>query len=629
MNVEESRLRTFQNWPANAAVDPQRIAKAGFYYTGRGLEVQCFCCGGRIEDWNYGDQVMAKHRRISPACPFVSNPSSSGNVPLCGAPRDVPAHSFPSPTSQSRSSGSSGRSNVANNGMWDQLTMFRSEAARLDTFANWPVPEIVTPEQLAKAGFYYQGTGDKVKCAFCSGIVGFWEAGDDPEKEHRRHFPSCPFLYNIPVGNIPLHGEAGDAYSELGVRDLNTDATDPKLAMKELGIQSHHGPRNPVYATVESRLRTFDNWPTDVTQKPEELAAAGFYYTGNGDQVRCFHCDGGLRLWDPSDDPWMEHARWFNTCGYVTLVKGEQFVKQAIVQHSPPPFNTTLLDASLPPTPQRRPPSRKHPVTERDLQALMSSDNVVAALGTGLDMSRIKMALRQRLEQFGSPFSSANALIEAALDVQHEEFAAQDIRTDLPTSPQRLSQWRQIVQNDLDGEDDHQWETETEEEGEDDIDSETERNRQQQLLKQHQSEQLANQGSAQGMESSSQRNDHQGSSLQGSAGVVCNTMSQSLPSLAAATKSKTPEKNGSCRQSLPLLPSMEEDLLSLEKKVSLEEENRRLKEARQCKICMDSEACVVFLPCGHLVTCVNCAPSLSDCPICRQPIKATVRTFLS
>ncbi|KAE8750036.1 hypothetical protein FOCC_FOCC003160 [Frankliniella occidentalis] len=63
--------------------------------------------------------------------------------------------------------------------------------------------------------------------------------------------------------------------------------------------------------------------------------------------------------------------------------------------------------------------------------------------------------------------------------------------------------------------------------------------------------------------------------------------------------------------------------------ISLEEENRRLKEARQCKICMDSEACVVFLPCGHLVTCVNCAPSLSDCPICRQAIKATVRTFLS
>lgn len=63
--------------------------------------------------------------------------------------------------------------------------------------------------------------------------------------------------------------------------------------------------------------------------------------------------------------------------------------------------------------------------------------------------------------------------------------------------------------------------------------------------------------------------------------------------------------------------------------VSLEEENRRLREARQCKICMDAEVGAVLLPCGHLVACVDCAPSLKDCPVCRQPIKATIRTFLS
>lgn len=63
--------------------------------------------------------------------------------------------------------------------------------------------------------------------------------------------------------------------------------------------------------------------------------------------------------------------------------------------------------------------------------------------------------------------------------------------------------------------------------------------------------------------------------------------------------------------------------------LSLEEENRLLREARLCKICMDNEIGIVFLPCGHLTTCVNCAPSLKDCPVCRSVIKATVRTFLS
>ena len=62
---------------------------------------------------------------------------------------------------------------------------------------------------------------------------------------------------------------------------------------------------------------------------------------------------------------------------------------------------------------------------------------------------------------------------------------------------------------------------------------------------------------------------------------------------------------------------------------SLEEEYIRLKEQKQCKVCMDEDVGVVFLPCGHLITCVNCAPALRDCPLCRQPIRGTVRTYLS
>ena len=57
--------------------------------------------------------------------------------------------------------------------------------------------------------------------------------------------------------------------------------------------------------------------------------------SGTSDQVRCFHCDGGLRHWDPEDDPWTEHARWFSVCGYVRLVKGDDFIQQAIAQRPP------------------------------------------------------------------------------------------------------------------------------------------------------------------------------------------------------------------------------------------------------------------------------------------------------
>ena len=43
-------------------------------------------------------------------------------------------------------------------------------------------------------------------------------------------------------------------------------------------------------------------------------------------QVLCFYCDGGLNKWDPSDDPWTEHAKWFPMCGYLILKKGADFV---------------------------------------------------------------------------------------------------------------------------------------------------------------------------------------------------------------------------------------------------------------------------------------------------------------
>ena len=63
--------------------------------------------------------------------------------------------------------------------------------------------------------------------------------------------------------------------------------------------------------------------------------------------------------------------------------------------------------------------------------------------------------------------------------------------------------------------------------------------------------------------------------------------------------------------------------------MDLEQENQRLKEAQTCKICMDNQIGVVFLPCGHFICCVKCAPSLRDCPYCRQSIHGTVKTYMS
>ena len=39
-----------------------------------------------------------------------------------------------------------------------------------------------------------------------------------------------------------------------------------------------------------------------------EFADAGFYYLGDRDGVKCLYCNGCLKNWQPTDDPFQEHA---------------------------------------------------------------------------------------------------------------------------------------------------------------------------------------------------------------------------------------------------------------------------------------------------------------------------------
>ena len=46
-----------------------------------------------------------------------------------------------------------------------------------------------------------------------------------------------------------------------------------------------------------------------------------------------------------------------------------------------------------------------------------------------------------------------------------------------------------------------------------------------------------------------------------------------------------------------------------------------------CKICMDRFVSITFCPCGHYVTCRQCAERLSECPVCRSVITHTMQVY--
>lgn len=395
MNVEENRLQTFNDWPSDAVVSPSRIAKAGFFYTKNNLTVECFSCRICISDWNYGDQVMARHRQLSPHCAFVLNPTTSDNVPIISPTNnDVivqedmtneqtrlstfsnwPFTNIVKPETLAKAGfyylkqrdltkcaychgivGAWQKEDIPDvehqryfptcsyvlsdilprilenhpNGDGDNETntdILKLEQVRLSTFTNWPKSNIVTPQKLVKAGFYYTGKNDTTKCVYCAGEAVNWTQGDDPDLEHKRLFPNCPYVRNTIIPRL-LAADATSALNTDTFHNFNIVSSDN---LNELGIQTFESPKKPNLCSLESRLRTFTQWPEDLIQTPDILAQAGFYYGGTGDLVRCFHCDGGLQHWDPTDDPWVEHAKWFPSCSFLKLVKGEEFIKTQLV----------------------------------------------------------------------------------------------------------------------------------------------------------------------------------------------------------------------------------------------------------------------------------------------------------
>lgn len=194
---------------------------------------------------------------------------------------------------------------------FDDAPDMRREDERLKTFAKWPVA-FLRPDTLASNGFYYLGRGDEVRCAFCKVEIMRWQEGDDPAADHQRWAPQCPFLRRRAAAAPDGAAPAQPGRDECGAR---APARTP-------------GPVHPQYASQPARMRSFRDWPRSMRQKPEELAEAGFFYTGQGDKTKCFYCDGGLKDWEDDDVPWEQHARWFDRCAFVQLVKGRDYVQQ-------------------------------------------------------------------------------------------------------------------------------------------------------------------------------------------------------------------------------------------------------------------------------------------------------------
>ncbi|XP_046551212.1 E3 ubiquitin-protein ligase XIAP-like [Haliotis rubra] len=326
------------------------------------------------------------------------------------------------------------------------------ESNRLKTFeGKWPAQTPVTPKALARDGFYYIGPGDRVRCAFCTGVLKLWDKGDVVSEEHKKHFPHC-VVHRVRAAGAQVAPDS----SQIAKAD-------------SLGIVINQ-PKYPQYALESTRLRSFNVWPSQMKQKPADLAKAGLFYLGKGDRVKCFTCGHVLSSWEPTDNPMAEHERWFPTCPFVRLVKGDN--------SSETQNGTTVADTDQ----------------------LAKNASVQALIDNGCKLEDISKAIEDLHMDGDDSIPSAVAILEK---IEERSQAQNGMR----------------IQN-----------------------------------------------------GHSQSND--------------DVQVQSLLN-----------------------------------------ENRELKEQRLCKVCLENEISVIFLPCGHLVCCSHCATSLSNCPICRVKINGSAKAY--
>ncbi|CAC5373528.1 BIRC2_3 [Mytilus coruscus] len=236
MQFEGARFATFATFPYVPGIFATRLAEAGFYYTGIGNEVICFSCGVRHSCWRHHDSAFEIHKRISPNCPFISDEAvkrKEGNQNFHESmdnnikeEKIYPHTSSETGFEISSSSHGSGTSQLSN-----------------------PTNRIISAENVVTPGFL---TSDNQSLVETSEI-------ENKVKKSELNATGNVLKESTPGSALRMEGTSSSELLEIGV------CLDKA--------------KYPKYALRSNRIDSFKHWPSYLTQTPEEMATAGFFFT--------------------------------------------------------------------------------------------------------------------------------------------------------------------------------------------------------------------------------------------------------------------------------------------------------------------------------------------------------------
>ena len=81
-------------------------------------------------------------------------------------------------------------------------------------------------------------------------------------------------------------------------------------------------------------------------------------------------------------------------------------------------------------------------------------------------------------------------------------------------------------------------------------------------------------------------------------------------------------------RNLKLQSTIDVDAMTIEQLLNLSERiTKRIKELRECCVCMNNPIKIILIPCGHQCVCKSCSGEINLCPICRILVTSKVEIY--
>ncbi|XP_021348804.1 baculoviral IAP repeat-containing protein 7-like [Mizuhopecten yessoensis] len=508
--ADQSRLASFFSYPYTSGVSALVLAEAGFHYEGRNDEVMCRQCGLRYSGWQKGDDPKCIHLKKSPNCPFFqSNEPEAGvygNSPETGNMLRPDARRGPDEIVTERKN------------IKQQHTKSSTYTTLINFQENENIPAAATQVPKVENGFKL-GQDVPDNAVHREDTVNSMTRSDVSnlrnENEALEHYSGTE---DSAITTAPNETQSVEQIDQNNREVLFNTGHDSAGHSDTITIQTSTGsletvsPKYQQFAILATRLTSYSHWPQHLKQRPEDLAKAGLFYEGTNDYVRCFHCAGGLREWDPEDDPFYEHARWFPFCPFMRLVKGDKYI-------------TGVQSGTIKPTDIQ---DNKLKLGQSKELNLYDHPAVLSVMAMGYTKTVLTKAITIYRKRHGMDLS-AEKLLPFVWEITENGTTA-------------------VIPDEEVSEKEQTYDNKTE--------------------------------------------------------MRCESKSDVTELVTAAESTNK---------------GIDE----------LTEENRELREQKNCKVCFEEEASIVFLPCGHLVTCPLCASALRKCPVCRTYIRGTVKAIIS